>query len=242
MCKFFSFVMNDGGKIFYFNREQRLDFLKNNPKDYYVDSHASICEFYKLNEDEVNKYEYLGKLKVDTKCFDLGEGKQKIMNSFIKGLNLKELVIGSQSAYIYCRDIKDDPAIRKLIIDSGYVFQYCLDVKDRPSMRKLIIKSWFAYKYCRFVKDISSMRKLITDSYDAYKYCKDIKDDPEIRKRITDSYDAYCYCKDIKDRPSMRKLITETFHAYEYCVYVKDRPSMRKLIKIKALLEKLTNK
>ena len=80
MCKFFSFVMNDKGKIFYFNKEQRMEFLEDNPENYRVDSHASICDFYKQYEDEVNKYEYLTKLRIDTKCFDLGEEKQKIMD------------------------------------------------------------------------------------------------------------------------------------------------------------------
>ena len=36
MCKFFSFVMNDKGKIFYFDREQRMKFKEDNPDVFYT--------------------------------------------------------------------------------------------------------------------------------------------------------------------------------------------------------------
>ena len=163
MCKFFSFVMNDKGKIFYFNREQRLAFKYGNPKEFRMDSHASICDFYKQNEDEVNKYEYMEKLEVDSKCFDLGKEKQKIMDSFLEGLDLKKLVVDSKTAYMYCRDIKDRPSMRKLITDSYSAYRYCRDIKDRPEIRKLITDSDDAYWYCRDIKDRPSVRKYITD-------------------------------------------------------------------------------
>jgi hypothetical protein len=62
MCYFFSFITepeNNGGKRFYFNKEQRetFDFLKINNIGSF-DSHSSIAKFYGLNEDKCNKYEF----------------------------------------------------------------------------------------------------------------------------------------------------------------------------------------
>jgi hypothetical protein len=57
MCNFFSFVTEPekhGGKRFYFNWDYRKEHLKDDNHD----SHSSICEFYKLNEDVCNKYEF----------------------------------------------------------------------------------------------------------------------------------------------------------------------------------------
>ena len=152
MCKFFSFVMNDSGKIFYFNREQRISFEEDNSKYYSMDSHASICEYFNLNEDQVNKYEYLKELEVDSKCFDLGEEKQKIMDFFIEGLDLKKLVVDSYSAFEYCDGIKDIPEVRKYITDSYWAYRYCVNIKDDPEVRKYITESCWTYEYCRWIK------------------------------------------------------------------------------------------
>lgn len=57
MCNFFSFVTEPekhGGKRFYFDWKYRKEHLKDDNHD----SHSSICEFYKLNEDVCNKYEF----------------------------------------------------------------------------------------------------------------------------------------------------------------------------------------
>jgi len=237
MCKFFSFVMNDKGGIFYFNRGQRLKFKEDNPKEYYMDSHASICEYFNLNEDEVNKYEYNSKLLEDSKCFDLNEEKQKTMDSFIEGLDIIELIVNSDSAYEYCTDVKDDPEIRKLITKSWDAYAYCHNIKDRPEICKLITDSYDAYSYCMNIKDRPEVRKYITESDYAYLYCMDVKDRPEIRKLITESYDAYKYCKHIKDRPEIRKLITDSYPAYFYCTGIKDDPEVRKYITDKGLLK-----
>jgi hypothetical protein len=56
MCKFFSFVTK-GSQKYYFDWDQRQKLLKRNPKEYELDSHSSIIDFYKLDE-KVNKYEY----------------------------------------------------------------------------------------------------------------------------------------------------------------------------------------
>jgi hypothetical protein len=68
MCKFFSCVSNGHGTMFYFDVKQRLELKDNNPENYDYDSHSSICDYYKINEDRCNKYEYnpfTKKFKVD---------------------------------------------------------------------------------------------------------------------------------------------------------------------------------
>ena len=58
MCQFFSCVSNGKGKIYYFDWKQRKEFMKENLNNYSHDSHSSICAFFNLNEDKMNKYEY----------------------------------------------------------------------------------------------------------------------------------------------------------------------------------------
>ena len=56
MCKFMSFCTepeNHGGQRFYFDWEYRKDNLSDSN-----DSHSTICEHFKLQEDVCNKYEY----------------------------------------------------------------------------------------------------------------------------------------------------------------------------------------
>ena len=62
MCRFFSFVTEPeqhGGERLYFNWKQRQERNLDNG----CDSHSTICEFYKLNEDKCNKYEFNPLLK-----------------------------------------------------------------------------------------------------------------------------------------------------------------------------------
>jgi len=58
MCKFFSLITKGDGEPKFFDENIRLELSINNPKDYKYDSHASIAEFFKLDEDKCNKYEY----------------------------------------------------------------------------------------------------------------------------------------------------------------------------------------
>ena len=59
MCKFFSLVSDGHGSIRYFGAKERTEINeKGNPKHYEFDSHTSICDYYKINEDKCNKYEY----------------------------------------------------------------------------------------------------------------------------------------------------------------------------------------
>ena len=53
MCKFLSLVSNNG-KVYFFNANLRKELKDSN---YRFDSHASICKYYNLNEDKMNKWE-----------------------------------------------------------------------------------------------------------------------------------------------------------------------------------------
>ena len=74
MCNFFSLVTTDRHAIYYFNCKQRKDMLLDRRGNLFKpDSHASICSYYGLDEDAVNKYEwnpFTNKLHLDTKQFD----------------------------------------------------------------------------------------------------------------------------------------------------------------------------
>ena len=58
MCKFFSLITTGDGKPKFFDENIRLELSINNPKYYDYDSHSSIADFFGLNEDKCNKYEY----------------------------------------------------------------------------------------------------------------------------------------------------------------------------------------
>ena len=67
---------------------------------------------------------------------------------------------------------------------SNWAYRYCKNIKDDPKIRKIITKQIFFYLYCRYIKDRSEMRNNITDSHVAFLYCLNVKNDPEIRKLI----------------------------------------------------------
>jgi hypothetical protein len=180
MCQFFSFVVTKDEQIFYLNKEQR----KAIPEGESPDSHSYICSFYGLNEDKVNKYEYLKELKEDSIIFKVNKVLQDKIDYFVKNLDLVELITNSNDAYLYCRDVKDRAEVRKLITNSNDAYWYCRHVKDRAEVRKMITDSNDAYGYCRYVKDRAEVRKMITKSYYAYLYCHDIKDRADVRKYI----------------------------------------------------------
>lgn len=58
MCNFFSCVSDGHGSIYYFGAKERLELEESNSKKYEFDSHSSIGNYYKLREDNCNKYEY----------------------------------------------------------------------------------------------------------------------------------------------------------------------------------------
>ena len=65
MCSFLSFVTKGDGEAYFFKYTQRQELRTT---DYRLDSHASICHYYKLDEDLCNKYElnpFTKKLTID---------------------------------------------------------------------------------------------------------------------------------------------------------------------------------
>ena len=57
MCNFFSFVEDKNGQYYAFLPKDRKGIKIRGEKANY-DSHTAICEYYKLNDDKVNKWEW----------------------------------------------------------------------------------------------------------------------------------------------------------------------------------------
>jgi hypothetical protein len=78
MCKFFSCISNGKGKVLFFLVDNIQKIQKaGNPKNYNWNSHTSIANFYNVDEDKWNKWEYnpeTKEVKLDggliTKCDD----------------------------------------------------------------------------------------------------------------------------------------------------------------------------
>ena len=92
MCKFFSFVVDKNNNKYYFDWELRKQILCNNPEGYSPDSHASICSFYKLDEDKMNKYEY--NPLTNNFCIDQENCKAcfKLAKKWVQSLNFETII------------------------------------------------------------------------------------------------------------------------------------------------------
>ena len=72
MCNCLSFLVSRTGQVFYISKEQEQDY-NNKVKKSRPDSHSGIAEYYDIDEDKMNKYEYnlFSKvLKEDSIVFD----------------------------------------------------------------------------------------------------------------------------------------------------------------------------
>ena len=91
MCNFFSAISNGKGKIYYADwklRKQILDKkISLNP-----DSHASLAEYFKLNEDKSNKYEYNPLLKSFTVDQQNTTDDRRDVEEQCRGLNFKKII------------------------------------------------------------------------------------------------------------------------------------------------------
>ena len=58
MCKFFSLISDGEGNVYYFDHKIRKEIISDKSKYDETDSHTSIAEYFKRNEDNSNKYEY----------------------------------------------------------------------------------------------------------------------------------------------------------------------------------------
>ena len=68
MCKFFSFVEDQDGQYYAFLPQDRKGITIRGEEANY-DSHTAICEYYNLDDDNVNKWEwnpFTGWLTLDT--------------------------------------------------------------------------------------------------------------------------------------------------------------------------------
>jgi hypothetical protein len=90
MCNPISFLQDDKGKLYYFNLKQRHNPPKNISIDQ-LDSHSAIAEFFKVNEDECNKWEFnplTDKFELDNKvhCLNVDKSKVKVFHNLFKDI------------------------------------------------------------------------------------------------------------------------------------------------------------
>ena len=91
MCKFFSFVTK-GSQKYYFDWPERVELLKSNPDDYNPDSHSSICHFFRVAEEKVNKFEYdplTGLFQVDQINI---KDNRALAKKWVEKLNFKTII------------------------------------------------------------------------------------------------------------------------------------------------------
>ena len=84
-----------------------------------------------LHPDKVSEFAYYHMLKGGKSIFKISDS-----------------ILTSKWAYYYCRDVEDNPEVRKKITTSMWAYYYCINVKDRPEIRKYISGSYLCkYKY-----------------------------------------------------------------------------------------------
>ncbi len=118
MCKFLSLVESDRHAFYLFTPEQRIAHRKKPLTDKHgnaltMDSHASICAFYGLDEDEVNKYEwtpYTRALDIDRKVFDVDKAR---VLAYLDGLDLHTICGDIEGLRAFCDRMKDVPFFKR---------------------------------------------------------------------------------------------------------------------------------
>lgn len=169
MCEFFSFVTDRDYKVYYFDKEQRKKNVLDTNDQREYDSHSIICNYYYLNCDEVNKYEYdvvKNEIRVDQLNCNKVIEKEKLLKIITK-INPVSFC-DSKTAYYYCRDVKNTREMRDKITDSQYAYLYCIDIKNTKKIRDRITDDRYIHLFCRYVKNTKEMRDRIIDSRYAY--------------------------------------------------------------------------
>ena len=118
MCKFLSLVESDRHEFYLFTPEQRIAHSKKPLTDkhgnaYKMDSRASICAFYGLDEDVVNKYEwnpYTCKLDIDRKVFDVDEDR---VQTYLSGIDWHPICGDIEGLRGFCARMKDVPFFKR---------------------------------------------------------------------------------------------------------------------------------
>ena len=90
MCKFFSFISNRG-HIHYFDNEIRQKIIKGE-LNYELDSHSSIADYFGVNEDKFNKYEYSPLTKEFTVDQINGKDDSDYMRKWVEKLDFSKIV------------------------------------------------------------------------------------------------------------------------------------------------------
>lgn len=111
MCNFLSLVETDRHEFYLFTPEQRIAHAKKpltdkNGNAYKLDSHASICAFYGLDEDAVNKYEwnpYKSTLDIDQMAFDVDK---KRVQEYLNGIDWRPVCGDVEGLWNFCDRMK----------------------------------------------------------------------------------------------------------------------------------------
>ena len=155
MCDFFSFVTNSRGRQYFFDWPQRQAILKNKLASKRgqtiteADSHSQICDYYDLDCDKVNKYEYNPLTKVFTVDQINTKDRSIIEERWVREINFKAIV---------------EPLIIKEIINP-------FEIKWKRETKKDIenLKKWSSV----WVSACNSVRDSVRDSVGA-SACKSV--------------------------------------------------------------------
>jgi len=98
----------------------------------------------------------------------------------------------SQWAYYRCLKLKEenkriDSELKDMIITSKWAYMYCQHIKDERGMRNKIVESEWALNYCTQIRDDNEVMKRLTDPTDAQLYFQYKKDRLESRVKIYSS-------------------------------------------------------
>lgn len=110
MCDFFSFLADEKHNFYHFSHAQRLskDTFKNGKTPLY-DSHTSIAEYYGINEDSCNKYEYnpfTDQLKLAQQNMEENEVEAL---AFVHSIHWQDFFNNLEEIKTFFADLKDIP-------------------------------------------------------------------------------------------------------------------------------------
>jgi hypothetical protein len=100
----------------------------------------------------------------------------------------------SQWAYYQCLKLKEDnkpidPELKDMIITSKWAYMYCQHVEDELDMRQKIVESEWILNYCTQIRDDNEVMSRLTDPADVQLYLHYKKDRLESRVQIYSSED-----------------------------------------------------
>jgi len=98
----------------------------------------------------------------------------------------------SQWAYYRCLKLKEDdkpidPELKDMIITSKWAYMYCQHVEDETDMRDKIVESEWVLNYCTQIRDDNEVMSRMTDPVDSLLYFQYKKDRLESKVQIYSS-------------------------------------------------------